>query len=131
MKQKATAIPASHNRGERQDAADSIRPQNTSHGGEGCQTATFTRVEIRPGHGVSVTSVSSEVRRDDYAGLRGKGMFAGTRRKVERFYDQIDRDLAAWEREMFPRKKRRRRHGKRRHGKFVNLLGEKMGVRHA
>ncbi len=91
--------------------------------GEGCHTATFTRVEIRTGNGVSMTSVSSEIRRDDYAGLRGKGMFAGTRRKLERFYDNIDRHLAAWEREMFPAKKRRRRHGKRRHGEFVNLLG--------
>ena len=129
MKQYATAIPASQNRGERQDSADPIRQQKTSHGGGGCPTATFTRVEIRTGHGVSVTSVSSEIRRDDYAGLHRKGMFAGTRRRIERFYDDIDRHLAAWEREMCPRKNRRRRHGKRRHGKFVNLLGEKIGVR--
>lgn len=131
MKQKATAIPASHNSGERHGVPDSVRPPNTPLGGGRHQTATFTRVEIRTGHGVSVTSVSSEVRRDDYAGLHGKGMFAGTRRKVERFYDDIDRHLAAWEREMFPRKKRRRRHGKRRHGKFVDLLGSRREVRHA
>ena len=123
MKQDAIATPASRNCGERQGAADSIRRQDTCHSEGRYPTATFTRVEIRTGNGVSMTSVSSEIRRDDYAGLRGKGMFAGTRRKLERFYDNIDRHLAAWEREMFPAKKRRRRHGKRRHGKFVNLLG--------
>ena len=87
-------------------------------------------MEIRTGHGVSVTSVSSEIRRDDYAGLHRKGVFAGARRRIERFYDDIDRHLAAWEHEMFPRKKRRRRHGRRRHGKFANLPGGKE-VRHA
>ena len=54
----------------------------------------------------------------------GMGITPGARAKIRRFYEEVDRSLAAWERAMFPRKKRRRRHGKRgrRHGGCILLL---------
>ena len=54
----------------------------------------------------------------------GVGITPGARAKIRRFYEEVDRSLAAWERAMFPRKKRRRRHGKRgrRHGGCILLL---------
>ena len=52
------------------------------------------------------------------------GITPGSRAKIRRFYEEVDRSLAAWERAMFPRKKRRRKHGKRgrRHGGCILLL---------
>lgn len=89
---------------------------------------SVTKIEIRGGWNVCVASVASSVKRDDYASLHRKGLSSGSRARIEHFYDRIDRDLAKWERDMFPRKKRR--HGKkrrRRHGKPVQLLKVNIG----
>ena len=64
--------------------------------------------------------------------MTNRGLTPGARRRIKRFYEQIDRNLAAWERLMFPKKKRRRgkrKRGRRRNGKVVALLGGRE-VRH-
>ena len=64
--------------------------------------------------------------------MTNRGLTPGARRRIKRFYEQIDRNLAAWERLMFPKKKRRRgkrKRGRRRNGKVADLLGGRE-VRH-
>ena len=95
---------------------------------------SLTRIELRTGGGISVTAIASGMSRSDYANLHCKGLSAGSHARVERFYDRIDRDLAEWERGMFPKKKRRRGKKRRnRHGKPVQLLKSGFGkeARHA
>ena len=89
---------------------------------------SVTTIEIRTSRDVCTATVCSTVKHDSCAPVRNKGLSAGSRAKMNRFYDRIDRDLAKWERDMFPRKKRR--HGKkrhRRHGKPVQILKVNIG----
>ena len=85
-----------------------------------------TRIEIRGGNGIVITTTDGSRKNDSYASLHTGSLPPRARGKIERFYDKIDRDLAAWERSMFPKKKRKhrggRKHGKRRHAP-VDLLG--------
>ena len=89
---------------------------------------SVTTIEIRTGRDVCTATVCSTVKRYSCAPVRNKGLSAGSRAKMNRFYDRIDRDLAKWEREQFPRKKRR--HGKRRHRRYgepIQLLKDGIG----
>ena len=86
----------------------------------------MTRIEIRGGNGIVITTTEGSRKADSYASLHTRSLPPRARCKIERFYNRIDRDLAAWERSMFPKKKRKhrggRKHGKRRHAP-INLLG--------
>ena len=66
-----------------------------------------TRIEIRNGRGVVITTAEGVRCRSPYAGLCERTLSPSARGGIERFYDRIDRDLAAWERRRFPRKKKR------------------------
>ena len=85
-----------------------------------------TRIEIRGGNRIVITTTGGSRKNDSYASLHTRSLPPRARGKIERFYDKIDRDLAAWERSMFPKKKHKhrggRKHGKRRHTP-VDLLG--------
>ena len=87
--------------------------------------------------GAKISCVQPGVRADERKTtmadtMTNRGLTPGARRRIKRFYEQIDRNLAAWERLMFPKKKRRRgkrKRGRRRNGKVVDLLGGRE-VRH-
>ena len=85
-----------------------------------------TRIEIRGGNGIVITTTEGSRKADSYANLHTRSLPPRARGKIERFYDRIDRDLAAWERSMFPKKKRKhrggRKRGKRRHA-HTGLFG--------
>ena len=90
----------------------------------------MTRIEIRGGNGIVITTTESSRKADSYASLHTRSLTPRARGKIERFYDRIDRDLAAWERSMFPKKKRRRRGG-RKHGKRSRAPIDQLGGREA
>ena len=76
----------------------------------------LTRIEIRGKDGIVITTAEHNRKADAYSRLPTSALPPHARGKIERFYDQIDRDLANWERSMFPKRKRKHRGGKK-HGK--------------
>ena len=87
-----------------------------------------TRIDIHCGSGIVITTTEGSRKTNSYASLHTRSLPPRARDRIERFYDRIDRDLAVWERSMFPKKKRKHRggkkRGKRRHA-YIDLFGRK------
>ena len=112
---------------------------------------TVTRSEYRNGSCIGRTVVASTVSIRSFAATRGKTITPGARRRMERFYCQIDWDLGEEERRLRRKAKKERRKAKRRlkrllkaataggdpkrraeaQGRIIDILGGKGEVRHA
>jgi len=90
-----------------------------------------TRIEIRGGNGIVITTTEGSPKSDSYASLHTRSLPPRARGKIERFYDRIDRHLAAWERSLFPKKKKRKHRGGRKHGKRRHTPIDLFGGREA